>query len=729
MASARRLSQATGALTVATLVFSAVGTALGGPVGSAIGALIGQSIDQELLAPVRRGPRVGDLNVQTSSYGTQIPRIFGTMRVAGSVIWATDLVEQAAANGAKGQPDVTYSYSVSLAVALSSRPANGVKRIWADGKLLRGAAGDFKVDTSFRFYDGSEDQAVDPLIGSVEGMSSTPCYRGLALAVFENLQLAEFGNRIPFLTFEIEADKIRPTLGSVLTDAAKGAIVCAAGETISGFAAYGSSVRDAVEPLVDSYGVELFDDGIALRQSIDPIPTSISCDEFGNSANDERGPQLQREQLPARSVPAALRLTYYDPNLDYQIGEARAAAVEVAGNEARQDLPVVLPAADAKSLAQQIVARSWGRRDKLTLQLPPKYLSLQPGNQLDLALSPALWTVTKTVVERYVVTVELRPSANGAIAVPAESGRIIPNHDVPTEAPYLALLDLPNVLEVSSDPVLLLAASMPGAGWKPQTLDLEFAGQSLPIPAARAKSLLGHAMTVLADGPSDLVDAQNAVEVQLIDSDHWLTSCDDEALGAGQNLAAIGDELIQFGQATSLGEGRFQLKKLLRGRGGTEWAGSLHTAGEVFCVLSADTLRAVTLPSATIGAVVTVTPRGDGDAVSTQFLGESVRPRSAVKLSAERQPNGDLMLAWVRRSRQGFAWIDEVDAPLGEAVERYRVTVTGASASVELEANEPRLTLAAATLESVGAGAAIVEIRQIGDLAVSRPSQITIAIG
>ena len=136
---------------MATLVLSAVGTVLGGPVGSAIGALIGQSIDQELLAPVRRGPRVGDLSVQTSSYGTQIPRIYGTMRVAGSVVWATDLIERANSGGAKGQPDVTYSYTVSMAVALSSRHARSIKRIWADGKLLRGGAGDFKVGTKVPF--------------------------------------------------------------------------------------------------------------------------------------------------------------------------------------------------------------------------------------------------------------------------------------------------------------------------------------------------------------------------------------------------------------------------------------------------------------------------------------------------------------------------------------------------------------------------------------------------
>src|ERR671926_948368 len=102
---------------MATLVLSTVGNALGGPVGSAIGALIGQSIDQQLLGPKTRGPRLGDLKVQSSSYGTQVPRIYGSMRVAGTVVWATDLVEGSQVSGAKGQPDTTYSYSVSLAVA------------------------------------------------------------------------------------------------------------------------------------------------------------------------------------------------------------------------------------------------------------------------------------------------------------------------------------------------------------------------------------------------------------------------------------------------------------------------------------------------------------------------------------------------------------------------------------------------------------------------------------
>ena len=172
---------------MATLVLTVVGTVLGGPLGAAIGATIGQVVDNTLLfAPKgRQGPRLSDLRLQTSRYGDQIPRLFGTMRVAGSVIWSTDLIEHRhRQGGGKGQPKVTtYSYSASFAVAISARRIVDVRRIWADGNLLRGSAGDFKTGIgAFRIHYGSEDQALDPLIAADKGMTTTPAHREIGRA-------------------------------------------------------------------------------------------------------------------------------------------------------------------------------------------------------------------------------------------------------------------------------------------------------------------------------------------------------------------------------------------------------------------------------------------------------------------------------------------------------------------------------------------------------------------
>ena len=94
---------------MATVLFSAIGAVLGGPVGAALGALAGSQVDSMIFGgSSRQGPRLKDLTVTSSTYGAPLPRHFGTMRVGGTIIWATDLTEQAATSGGgKGKPSVT----------------------------------------------------------------------------------------------------------------------------------------------------------------------------------------------------------------------------------------------------------------------------------------------------------------------------------------------------------------------------------------------------------------------------------------------------------------------------------------------------------------------------------------------------------------------------------------------------------------------------------------------
>lgn len=220
---------------MATLLLSGLGSAVGGEFGALVGAMLGRSIDGNLFAGNRFRAKE-DLTVQTSSYGRQIPRIYGRLRVGGAIIWATDLQVQSASATSKYGGTGT-SYSASFAVALSSRAARRVRRIWADGKLLRGAEGDFKVPTDFRFHPGGEDQSADPLIASIEGVPATPAFRGLAVAVFEQLQLADSGNRIPFLTFEVEGDDEPPSVTDILEDLTGNPPVTASRAFVRGFAA------------------------------------------------------------------------------------------------------------------------------------------------------------------------------------------------------------------------------------------------------------------------------------------------------------------------------------------------------------------------------------------------------------------------------------------------------------------------------------------------------------
>jgi len=714
---------------VATLILSTVGTALGGPVGAAIGALIGQSIDQQILGPATRGPRLGDLSVQTSNYGTQVPRIYGRMRVAGSVIWATDLSEGTETTGAKGQPATTFSYSVSFAVALSSRPIAGVGRIWADGKLIRGADGVFTEPTVLRVHDGGEGQEVDPLIATVEGIGNAPAYRGLALAVFEDLALGDFGNRIPFLTFEVIADEADPGVDLILSDVARGAIAAATAQTVIGYAAYGHSIRSAAAPLVEAFGLELFDDGAVVRGPSNAA-LAVADADLGNSAEGEQVSRIQREQSSVRSVPAALRLAYYDPDRDYQSGEARASVGEQGGQERSSELPAVVDGTSAKAIVHRSLARSWAQRDRLSLRLPPRFLGLEPGERVLLPLSPAEWTVETCSIEGYVMAAGLRPAVNAAVELVAQSGRIAANASAAQEPVTLALFESPDGGgQAESSPTLMLAASSPGGKWKQRRVTVTVAGQSFAFLTARKRSVLGRVLDGLPASSPDLIDSANSVEVELINDDQWLTSCDDESLANGANLAMIGSELVQFGDAAATGPGRFRLSRLLRGRGGTEWAIGGHQSSEWFAMVGDGNSAKLSLPPWVKGATATAGPAsGVGDSVAALVGGEALRPPSPVHLSGGLDSSGNLSLQWIRRSRSGWAWLDEVDAPLGESTEQYRVTVAGTAGLVEATSLVPNIEISASDLAGAGTGAAAVEVRHVGDFAVSRPATISIIL-
>ena len=195
---------------MATLVFQAAGAALGsvfGPVGAiagrALGALAGNMLDQALFStPTTPTGRLSNARIAGPEEGTAIARVYGTVRIGGTLIWATRflesvVVERQGGKGGGGRRSETYSYSANLALGLCEGPIAAVRRVFADGREL-----DLSTVT-MRFYRGTADQAPDPLILARQGAGRTPAFRGLAYVVFENLPLGPYGNRIPLLQFEV----------------------------------------------------------------------------------------------------------------------------------------------------------------------------------------------------------------------------------------------------------------------------------------------------------------------------------------------------------------------------------------------------------------------------------------------------------------------------------------------------------------------------------------------
>lgn len=200
---------------MATVVLQTVGAALGqflgGPIGAVIGqtvgAVAGSAIDQRLFgAKAPDGPRLSAMPALASTEGAPVPVVFGRARVGGQVIWATRF-EESTSSGSFGGKSVgkpkqkTFSYFANFAVGLCEGPIASVRRIWADGREID------QTRFNIRIYRGDEEQDADPLIVAKEGADRAPAYRGLAYVVFERMPLADFGNRIPQVSFEV----VRPT--------------------------------------------------------------------------------------------------------------------------------------------------------------------------------------------------------------------------------------------------------------------------------------------------------------------------------------------------------------------------------------------------------------------------------------------------------------------------------------------------------------------------------------
>jgi hypothetical protein len=189
---------------MANLILPVAGAVAGsffGPLGAQIGWMIGSAVQAGREQIVQ--PKVGDLRIQTSQYGSTIPFVIGRQRVSGNIIWADKKKEyQAKSRAGKGGPTtVTTGYTQSMLIALCKGPIQGVSRVWADGKLIIDARNSTKPLIG-QLYLGDDTQTADPTYMSVVGAQNAPAYRGLAYISLTNFDLGVTG-RVPQFSFEI----------------------------------------------------------------------------------------------------------------------------------------------------------------------------------------------------------------------------------------------------------------------------------------------------------------------------------------------------------------------------------------------------------------------------------------------------------------------------------------------------------------------------------------------
>lgn len=199
---------------VVSVAGAAVGFAIGGPAGAKWGWMAG-SLLGAAFAPTQKseGPRLDDLSVSSSAYGSVIPYLEGHCRMGGQLIWASEKreiahTEEQGGKGGGGVEVTTYTYEADLHFLLTDCPIEGITRIWVNGKLIwnwrtgmtvetQDASDNTNAWTRMTVYTGASTQMPDP-----DGHPDAPAYRGRGSVFFKNYGLGQSG-AIPNLTFEV----------------------------------------------------------------------------------------------------------------------------------------------------------------------------------------------------------------------------------------------------------------------------------------------------------------------------------------------------------------------------------------------------------------------------------------------------------------------------------------------------------------------------------------------
>lgn len=449
-----------------------------------------------------------------------------------------------------------------------------------------------------------------------------------------------------------------------------------------------TTARGAISQLMQAYFFTLRErrDGLAamLRDQSEPLvitPDMCIPMEIGDRQVAYTVERQEDLALPDRlEVHSLNRLQQYETQV-----QSANRSTQDARDVQTVTLGMVLSQTHATSIADMLLTRSWSERCRVVLQLPLRFAALEPGDRL-LLQDGARHDVLRIEQIQFGRPGMLRITAvktqaepwDGYIAPTVDSGVEALLPPPPTHCEWLDIPAFPN--DAADAHTIRLAACGTSEGWRGAAIIRQSGfGEDVALTDVESPATIGRTVTVLGDALPYLIDTQSSVEVSLLGTG-TLASVSRDALLAGANLAIVGDEILQFGQATLLGENRYRLSTLLRGRMGTERHTATHAVNERFVLLDA-AIVALNVGAQTIGQswqvrAVSVGDQFSGGTVETHALtGESLMPYTPARLRAVRQSGGDVMLSWCCRTRIDGGLRASVDIPLMEQTEEYEVRI------------------------------------------------------
>ena len=492
-----------------------------------------------------------------------------------------------------------------------------------------------------------------------------------------------------------------------------------AGEQVRGYLiSKQSEVKANIQPLILAYDFSSVETDWTLKFVKRTLtPTSINILEEDMGVDDQRGKDEVVVPTREQEVEKVLQLYIEYAALDRDHLTSTQTAKRIrepfessyASSQSKIQIPIVFTADEASTIARRVLGRLWTERTNVEIQLPQKYLDLDPLDIVDFTADGTDYDLNllQSSVGAGFSTKTRGVNDDASIVNPDGWGDegIFTSQVIPLLlASRIVALDVPLLRDIDdaglTSYVIYAGFTYPRTGF-PGALALigPSVDQLVPWFSDRGALDWGRATTLLGDvalssnvnyGSAQTLDETNSVTVYMVENTIGLSSATDyEGFLNGDPTTGgvkgiLGMEVIQAMTVVDNMDGTYTLSDLLRGRRGTEFGTSRHRIGEQFIPLTEDQpLQTFSFPADSAGVPVTVraTTRGDiwGQETERTLLwqGNSLRPLAPVQVEGEYDASDNLIVRWIRRNRlRGEdGWGDGFSGEiiLSEETEAYQV--------------------------------------------------------
>ena len=691
---------------------------------------IGSSVAANLIQGTAK-PDSGNIDVPKSNYGVVIPQCWGTVEIAGNLLWASKIKKKKRKNfGDFAMLFAHCPFNPAQEIELLKfNNKAGYSTITPDENAVE-ASLKFR-DRYFRFYLGTADQTPDPLIeaktpvsnyahglpgdygdrqdliqqlGMPSNSVTIPAYRKKVYIVAEKLPLIDYGNQIPRIKARIRfhdqvfldqiVREICLQVGISETDIDVSEL--SATEVEGFYIDKVTKAKDAIQTLQDAYFFDSFRSGgklvFSLQSSSRPS-IQVPLNYLGTHQNGKSRPKTFEIDYPfVEELPKSVEINYINRRIDFDSDNARAETQNPNAKRRKTlNLNVVLSDNHADAIAQKHLHKAWLEQLRVKFTLPPSMGYLEVGDRPKIPLINNKYSTVELLkvqigadrslkCEGKIVDAAIAEVINNYTSVVDTGGynsQAIADYAIVTDqgSTTLEILDINLISDRDPDNTLYLAG-YGNINWEEATIyksidDVNY----LEVGEIGDRGTMGTLSSNLDENSTSFEVTLNSGELESI-------SASDATLGF--NYLLVGNEILQFQTQSLTGTNQYLIEDILeRGLRGTETFINSHAIGERVVLLTGNNavISKIEMSTLDIGEIRYLkAPSASetlADAIAQQltYLGNNLKPYAPVNLSATVDNVGNITISWTRRDRHAGNRTDYENFPLSESKEEWEIDI------------------------------------------------------